>query len=120
MKGLTRQEFLEDLCPRVRPIIASIMECECGCEMLDLLSSRPHTWMETADIAYHMRLPAEQIVATLERLQNYMVVNRRDIFGMVFYHLTENEEILEALDQYLTWRGVWRARWQQTQNALRL
>lgn len=120
MNALTREEFLEDLCPSVRPIIASIMECEGGCEALDLLYKRPRTWLETADIAYHLGHPVDQTAATLERLYYFMVLKRRNIFGIAFYHLTENQQILEALDQYWTWREVWRSRWQQTQDALKL
>lgn len=115
-----RNEFLEGLCPQVRPLIAAVMECECGCEALDLLYSRQRTWMETADIAYHMRQPVEQIVTVLERLHYFLVLDRRDIFGMVFYHLTKNQEILQALDQYWTCRELWRSRWQETQDALKL
>lgn len=120
MNAITREEFLNDLCPNVRPTIASIMECECGCEALDLLYKRPRTWTETADIAYHLRQPVEQVAATLERLDYYLVLNRRDIFGMAFYRLTEDLGILHALNQYFIWREVWRSRWQQTQDALKL
>lgn len=120
MNALTREEFLEDLCPGVRPIIAAVMECECGCEALDLLYNRPRTWLETTDIAYHLGQPVDKTIATLERLHYFLVLNRRDIFGIAFFHLTENQEILQALDQYWTWREVWRSRWQQTQDTLKL
>ena len=120
MNTITREEFLDDLCPRVRPIIAAIMECECGCEALDVLYSRPRTWTETADLAYHLRQPVEQVVPTLERFLSVGVLSRRDLFGMVFYRLTEDQEMRQALDQYWTWREVWRRHWQETQNALKL
>lgn len=120
MQALTCEEFLNDLCPNVRPIIAAVMECKCGCEALNVLYNRPRTWTETADIAYHLRQPVEVVAATLEQLNYFMVLSRRDIFGMEFYRLTENKDILHALDQYWTWREVWRSRWQETQNVLKL
>lgn len=119
MNATTLEEFLDDLCPHVRPVIASIMECEGGCRALDLLYSRPRTWLETADLAYHLQQPLEQVIPTLEQLVYFRVLSRRAIFGMAFYRLTEDEEILQALDQYWTWREVWRARWQETQVALK-
>lgn len=119
MNAVTREEFLQDLCPSMRPIIASVMECDCGCEALDLLYKRPRAWLETADIAYHLGQPVDKTAATLERLHYFLVLNRREIFGIAFYHMTDNQEILKALDQYWTWREVWRSRWQETQSALK-
>ena len=60
------------------------------------------------------------VVPTLERFLHVGVLNRRGIFGMVFYRLTEDPAMREALDQYWTWREVWRSHWQETQHALKL
>ncbi|MBI4674535.1 MAG: hypothetical protein HY741_23055 [Chloroflexi bacterium] len=114
------EDFLDDLCPRVRPLVAHILSCGCGCAALDLFQNRPRTWNETADIAYHLQQPTEEVIQDLNLLADLGVIDRRDSLGMTFYRLTEDKEILQALDQYWTSREVWRARWQETRVALEL
>lgn len=120
MNHITAEDFLDDLCPRVRPLIEHILNCGCGCEALDLFQNRPHTWNETADIAYFLQLPTERVVRTLDLLSELKVIECRDVLGTTFYRLTEDSEILDRLDQYSTWREVWRSQWQEMQNALKL
>lgn len=120
MSDKTQDEFLNDLCPRIRSTIVHIMNCDCGCEALDLFQKRPRTWNETADIAYLLKRSAQEIVPTLNHLLAFKVIQQREISGTPFYRLTENTEILEGLDQYWTWRDVWRSRWQEIQSSLRL
>lgn len=120
MYDKTCDEFLKDLCPRVRPLIAQIMACECGCELLDLFQTRPHTMLELADVIYHVNLPRETVVSTLELLQALRVIERREILDTTFYRLTHDTEILAALEQYWTWRQVWQGRWQEVRDALKI
>ncbi len=57
MDEITRQELLDELCPRLRPIVQRMMDCPCGCETLDFFRYRTHVWLESADIAHHLRQP---------------------------------------------------------------
>lgn len=120
MHDKTRDEFLNDLCPHIRPIIIQIMTCDCGCEALDLFQKRPRTWNESADIAYLLKRSVQEVIPTLHHLLDLNVIQYREIFGTPYYRLTEDTEVLEALDQYWTWRGVWRSGWQQMQSSLKL
>lgn len=120
MYDKTQEEFLKDLCPRVRAIIEHIMDCSCGCEALDLFQKRPRSWNECKDIAFYLKRPTEDVASTLNLLHDLGAIQSREIFEMTFYHLTDDSEILEALDQYWTWRELWRSRWRQMQSSLKL
>lgn len=120
MYDKTREEFLNDLCPRVRPLVAQIMECGCGCELLDFFQTRRHTMLELADVIYYAKLPAENVVSTLELLQVLAVIQRREVLDTAFYRLTEDAEILAALEEYWMWRQVWQVRWQEVRGALKI
>ncbi|MCC7165613.1 MAG: hypothetical protein IT331_24160 [Anaerolineae bacterium] len=120
MHNKTRDEFLSDLCPRVRPLIAQIMQCGSGCELLDFFHTRPHTMLELADVVYYAKLPVENVVSTLELFQMLAVIERREILDTAFYRLTEDVEIIAALEQYWTWRQVWQGRWQDVRTALKI
>ena len=41
MDEITRQELLDELCPRLRPTVQRMMDCPCGCEALDFFRYRP-------------------------------------------------------------------------------
>lgn len=120
MYDKTRDEFLNDLCPRVRPIIAQIMECECGCELLELFRTRPRTLLELADVIYHAKLSSEDVSRALEQLHTLAIIERREVLDTKFYCLTQEAEIIAALEQYWTWRQVWQARLQEVRGALKI
>lgn len=120
MYDKTRDEFLNDLCPRVRPLIAQIMECECGSELLDIFHTRPHTALELADVIYYAKLPAENVISTLELFQWLAVIERREVLDTTFYRLTQDIAVIAALEQYATWRQVWQGRWQEVRSALKI
>ncbi|MDL1894710.1 hypothetical protein FBQ82_00410 [Anaerolineae bacterium CFX7] len=120
MYDKTRDEFLNDLCPRVRPLIAQIIECECGCELLDVFQTRPRTMLELADVTYHVKLSQTDVVPTLELFQALAVIERREILDTTFYRLTQDAEIIAALEQFWTWRQVWHANIQEVRSALKI
>ncbi len=120
MYDKTRDEFLNDLCLRVRPLIAQIMHCECGCELLDVFQTRPRTMLELEDVIYYAKLPSENVATTLELFQMLAVVERREILDTTFYRLTQDAEIIAALEQYATWRQVWYANMQEVRSALKI
>lgn len=39
----THEEFLNNLCPRIRLVVANLMECDYGCALLDFFRQRPLT-----------------------------------------------------------------------------
>lgn len=119
MDNATREEFLSDLCPRVRPLIVQLMDCACGCEALDFFRTRSHTRLEVADIAYHMSQTEMEVAVALRALTQIGVVERQEIFDTAFYSLTRNAEVLEALDQYWLWRDEWNARWRRVKGTLK-
>ncbi len=120
MDEKTRQEFLDELCPRVRPLAARVMDCACGCEALDLFRYRTRVWLETADIAHYLKQPIDHVVAALDDLTEIGILERRDIFGMAFYGMTQNEAVLNALEQFWAWRDEWQARLERVKGMLQL
>ncbi len=120
MDEKTRQDFLDELCPRLRPIVRRVMDCACGCEALDFFRYRTRVWLETADIAHYLRQPVDQVVAALNLLTAIGILERRDIFGIAFYTMTQDEEILNALDQFWAVRDDWYAHLEQVKGTLRL
>ena len=119
MDDVTREEFLSDLCPRVRPLIVQLMDCECGCEALDFFRTRPRTWLETADIAYHLSQSGQDVAVALGALTQIGVVERQEILYTAFFSLTRDAEILDALDQYWVWRDTWNTRWHRVRETLK-
>ncbi len=120
MDAKTCQEFLDELCPRLRPIARRIMSCTCGCEVLDFFRYRTRVWLEAADIAYHLRQSTNQVVAALNLLTAIGLLERREIFGVAFYAMTQEQEVLNALDQFWAVRDDWYARLEQVRGTLRL
>ncbi len=120
MDEKTRQEFLGELCPRLRPLALRMMECPCGCEALDFFRYRTRVWLETADIAHYLHQPIDRVIAALNLLTEVGILERRDIFGVAFYGLTHNEEILNALEQFWTWRDDWLAHLERVKGTLQL
>ena len=121
MDQTMRQQFLDELCPRLRPLIACVMNCECGCEALDFFRHRPLTWLEASDIAYHLRQPYDQVVAALNQLTALGILERFTVLGSwTFYGLTQSAEILNALEQFWAWRDDWHMRMEQVKHELQL
>ncbi len=121
MDQTMRQQFLDELCPRLRPLIAGVMDCECGCEALDFFRRRPLTWLEASDIAYHLRQPNDQIAAALNRLSALGLLERFTVLGSwTFYGLTRSAEILNALEQFWAWRDDWHTRMDRLKHELQL
>lgn len=115
-----REEFLNDLCPRIRPVVAHLMECDCGCAVLDFFRQRPLTWLQASDVAYHLRQPHQVIAETLNQIAEAGLVERRNILNSTFYGLTKNENLLNALEQFWVWRDDWRSRVESVRVALQL
>jgi hypothetical protein len=121
MQDPTRQEFLSELCPRLRPLFAHILECGCACQVLDLFRRRPLAWLEASDIAYHLRHPQGETTEILKQLteagllDHFTVLNSR-----TFYGLPPRSYILGALDQFWTWRDHWNTQLERVKDALQL
>jgi DNA-binding IclR family transcriptional regulator len=121
MHDKTQQEFLNELCPHLRPLIARVLECECGCQTLDFFRRRPLAWLEASDIAYHLHRPPNETTEILKRLTEAGVLERFTVLdSRTFYGLSQRHEILQALDQFWAWRDHWDAQLEQVKDALQL
>ncbi len=120
MEEKTREEFLNDLCPRIRMVVADLMEYNCGCALLDFFRQRPLTWLTASDLAYHLRQPHPQVVAALDQMVKTRFVERRSILNATFYSLTRNENLLNVLEQFWIWRDDWQNRVESVREALQL
>ena len=121
MNESTRQELLSELCPRLRPLIARVMECECGCEVLDFFRQRPLAWLEAPDIAYHLRQSQAQVIEALNQLTEAGILERFTVLSRwTFYGLARNAGILQALEQFWSWRDDYSTRLERAEGALKL
>ena len=121
MPNKTQQEFLNELCPQLRPLIARVLECDCGCQALDFFRRRPRVWLEVTDIAYHLRQPHPRTMATLNRLTEAGILECFTVLNTwTFYGLSQRHEILQALDPFWVWRDHWNAHVEQIKDALQL
>lgn len=121
MPDKTQQEFLNELCPQLRPLIARLLETECGCQALDFFRHRPRAWLQVTDIAYYLRQPPQQTMATLDVLIEEGILERFTVLDTwTFYGLSRRHQILQALDLFWTWRDSWHARMEQVKGALQL
>jgi len=120
MDEVTREKFLEELCPRLRPLIARVMECSYGCETLDLLRLRARTWLTASDIAYHVNAPLAPVQEALALFVSAGIVERHDVMRLSFYAITSNGRMQIALEQFWLQRDDWRDRVAQVQETLRL
>jgi len=107
MSATVRAEFLNDLCPQVRPLIADLMNCDCGCEILEFFRRRPLTSLQASDIAYHVRQSQAQVAETLNLLVGAKVIEPQKVLDFTFYGLTHDLEIQRALEQFWVWRDHW-------------
>ncbi|MBI4790365.1 MAG: hypothetical protein HY782_25310 [Chloroflexi bacterium] len=121
MRDQTQQDFLNALCPKLRPLIARVLECDCGCQVLDFFRQRPRAWLQMSDIAYHLRQTPQQTIVILNVLVEQGIVEHFTVLNRwTFYGLSQRHEILRALDQFWTWRDHWHARMEQVKDALQL
>lgn len=121
MEDPTQQEFLNELCPRLRPLVARVLECECACQMLDFFRRRPLAWLEASDIAYHLHRPQEETVEILKQLTDTGFLDQFTVMnGRTFYGLPARSDILKALDQFWAWRDHWNAQLEQVKDTLQL
>ncbi len=121
MQDLTQQEFLNELCPRLRPLIARILECDCACQTLDFFRRRPLAWLESSDISYHLQRPQAETIKILEQLTEVGLLDRFTVLNsQTFYGLASRSEILKALDQFWVWRDHWNAQLEQVKDTLQL
>ena len=116
-----RQEFLNDLCPRLQPLAACVMDCECGSEVVEFFRRRSRTWLEASDIIYHLRQPNDQVTAALNQLTALGILERFTVLNSwTFYGLTQSAEILNALEQFWAWRDDWHTRMERVKHELQL
>ncbi|MBI5029271.1 MAG: winged helix-turn-helix transcriptional regulator [Chloroflexi bacterium] len=120
MSEIWREEFLHDLCPRVQPLIARLLDSHCGCAILEFFHHRPLTWLEASDIAYHLRQSLPQVIDALNLLVRARVIEFRKILDFTFYGLTRDLEIRRALEQFWVWRDYWHARLEHIRERLQL
>ncbi len=121
MQDLTQQEFLNELCPRLRPLIARVLECDCTCQTLDFFRRRPLAWLESSDIAYHLHRPEDETIELLKQLTEAGLLDRFTVLNsQTFYGLAPRSDILKALDQFWVWRDHWNAQLERVRDALQL
>jgi hypothetical protein len=120
MDEIERQEFLREPCPGLRPLIVRVLDCKCGCHVLDFFRRRPLTWLEASDIAYHLRQPDDEVVTALNHLANIGIVQRLIVLGYSFCGLTRDADALEAIEQFWVWRDIRHAHLERVSDALRL
>ncbi|MBI5030398.1 MAG: hypothetical protein HZB51_07715 [Chloroflexi bacterium] len=107
MELRTLDELSNDLSPHARSLITQIIQQENACQLLDLFQQRPRTWLEPEDIAFHLHCSLDQIDQALAWLSTTQVVQLHSILGFKFYGLTEDSEILNALERFWSWRDNW-------------
>lgn len=121
MQDLTQQEFLNELCPRLRPLIAHVLECDRACQVLDFFRRRPLAWLEASDIAYHLHHPQDETTEILKQLTEAGLLDRFTVLNSrTFYGLPQRGDILQALDQFWGWRDHWKAQLEQVKDVLQL
>ena len=120
LSELSQDEFLDDLCLQVQPLIARLMKSDCGCNILEFFHQRPLTWLEASDIAYHLRQSLSQVIDALNMLVRVGVIECRKILNLTFYGLTSDLEIQRALEQFWAWRDYWRERLDRVRHRLQL
>ena len=121
MQDKTQQDLMSELCPNLRPLIARVLECECGAQTLDFFRRRPRAWLQMSDIAYHLRQTPKQTMAILNLLAEEGILERFTVLNTgTFYGLSQRHEILRALDQFWDWRDYWHAHLEQVKDALQL
>jgi predicted transcriptional regulator len=121
MNGSTRQEFLNELCPHLRPLIAQVLDCECACELLDFFRQRPITWLQASDIAYHLRRSESQAIDALDRLIDARLIERKAVLdSWTFYRLGYETEASQALEQFWLLRDDHLARLERAKEELKL
>lgn len=115
------QPFISELCPRLRPLIARVLQYECGCHMLDFFRQRPRAWLQAMDIAYYLHQRPTQTEATLEELVQEGILERFTVLDtFTFYGLSQSPKVLQALEQFWAWRDDWKAQVEQVRFALQL
>ena len=107
MELRTLDELSNALSPRARALITQIMQRDCACQLLDLFHQRPRTWLQVEDIAYYLRCPLTQTDQVLSWLADTQVVQSHSVSGLTFYSLTEDSELVGALEQFWSWRENW-------------
>lgn len=104
----TLQDFLDEFCPRLRPMIARLLACECACNALELFRTRPRVWLEASDIAYYLGQPLEKTLQTLDQLLEMRIVERHLILDYTFYGLTRDQAVLDLIEPLWLLRDEWR------------
>ncbi|MCL4394267.1 MAG: hypothetical protein M1482_05595 [Chloroflexi bacterium] len=121
MNDSTRQEFLNELCPRLRPLIARVLDCECACEVLDFFRQRSLTWLQASDIAYHLRRSESQAIDALDQLTDARLIERKAVLNSwTFYRLAHETELSQALEQFWLLRDDHLARLERAKDELKL
>lgn len=121
MQDKMQLDFLNELCPNVRPLIAQVLECECGCQALDFFRRRPRAWLGASDIAYHLGQPLDRTMTILNRLTEAGILEGFTVRNTwTFYGLSQRTEVLRALDQFWAWRDDRLAQIEQVRDALQL
>ncbi len=120
MEEATRQGFLDELCPQIRPLIARLMDCDCGCNILEFFRRRPLTSLQASDIAYHVRRPRTQVIEALNLLAEIGVIECQQIPDFAFYRLTRDSEIQSALEQFWIWQDYWHTHLSRVRESLQL
>lgn len=121
MRDETQQDFVDELCPRLRPIISSILKSDGACQALDFFRRRPRTWLQASDLSYYIRQPLKRTQLMLELLTQAGILEQFTVLNqLVFYGLSQHSESVRALDQYWACRDDWHARLEQVEDALHL
>jgi hypothetical protein len=63
--------------------------------------------MTAADWASQVGCGEAEVAATIEKLEELGLVNRRAVLDLIFYRLTDDKERLRRLDQFIAWRSEW-------------
>lgn len=120
MDSLSRQEFLDELCPQLRPLVERLMDCDCGCEVIDFFRYRTLTWIEASEIAGQLQLPTERAGQSLAQLAAIGIVDRFEVLDRAFFGLTRDPQALRTLEQFWLLRDGWRSQLEQARSALHL
>ena len=120
MDDTTRHKFLDELCPHLRTLIECLMDCDCGCEVVDFFRHRKLTLIEARDIAGHLQRPLNEVAPSLDRLVEMGILERQVILDWTLYGLARDAQIRNGLEQFWLLRDAWRQQWEQTQETLHL
>ncbi len=107
---LTVKTVLAELEPNDRALFAQARRIERGCSILRFLNQRDRVLITVEDIAYHLEASRASVARDLQALMRLGLVSSVAVVGVVFFGLTEDEEMRRAVRRLCRWQDRWHRR----------